>query len=150
MSFIEISFRACALAACVTLSTACVDDGAHAGRSLADAAEPSRSLPARVDDEGLAMPAVAMLVPTDPLAQTRDRRYASRVQADRLRSALGSRALTVELAYDDASAFDAVVGARDRGELDAVLITAADPRVGAAFADRLSTAGVGAVWLVTQ
>lgn len=155
MSSFTSGFRASALAAFVTLATACGGGGIHADRSsdASVASDDRRFLPPLVDDDGLPMPAVALVVPDDPAARTREHRYASRLQADRLRSALGSRALTVDLQHDDAATFDAVVAARaDDGTraYGAVFVIASDLRLGAAFADRLATAQVENVWLVTQ
>jgi hypothetical protein len=155
VSFFISSFRASALVTLVTLATGCGGGDMPADRSsdVSVGTEDARYLPALVDDEGLPMPAVAMIVPADAAAQTRDQRYASHLQADRLRSALGSSALTVDLLHDDAAAFDTVVAARADGATRghrAVFVTASDLRLGAAFADRLATAGVENVWLVTQ
>ena len=152
VSFLVSGFRISALAACLSVLAACGGGDGDLGHS-SSAADDARYLPTLVDDEGLAMPSVSTVEPTDNAAHTRDRRYASREQAERLSDALGTSAMTVELSRDDAAIFDSVVQAhanRAAREQGAVFVRASDLRLGAAFVDRLAAAGVENVWLVTQ
>lgn len=108
-------------------------------------------------DDGSIMPSAPAMVPADRAAHTWAGRYASSHQAADLERALGDGLIRVNVEccgpekVDEAVAIAyGVQAAADLPYSAPVLVRAADLRLGAAAANRLSDAGYGRVWLVTR
>lgn len=108
-------------------------------------------------DDGSVMPSAPQTVPADAAARTRAGRYASSMQAEQLERALGDGVIRVDVECCGLEGLDQAIGiahgvqaARDLPDSTPVLVRAADLRLGAVAANRLSDAGYVNVWLVTR
>jgi hypothetical protein len=130
------------------------DNETPPARAAAPAAETATAL---LDDNGLPMPADPRAVPSDAAARTRAGRYASAAQAELLQRALADAVIRVDIECCGIQAAEQALGiaygmqaAHDLPDSAPVLVRAADLRLGAAIANRLSDAGYSQVWLVTR
>lgn len=142
------------LTACGGSSTADNDGVSVAGRLALSGVEPVSTL---VADDGSIMPSDPDAVPKDGAAWTRAGRYATARQAEQLERALGDGVLRVDVECCGIGHADQAIGIayglQAAGNLPnsaPVLVRAADLRLGAAVANRMSDAGYGNVWLVTR
>ena len=138
-----------------TCLAACGGGNGAAERDRAQgAAEPISTLLA---DDGTSLPPAPDTIPSDAASHTQLGRYASSLQAEQLERALGEGVLRVNVECCGIEAVDQAIGiahgmqaASDLPDSAPVLVRAADLRLGAAAANRMSAAGHANVWLVTR
>jgi len=151
----------------IGFACACISACGGGGGDATDAEGPGSDAPAEVRavesfsrllaDDGSIMPSAPTTVPADPAAHTRAGRYASSHQAAELERALGEGVIRVDVECCGPERVDEAVGiaygvqaAADLPNSAPVLVRAADLRLGAVAANRLSDAGFSSVWLVTR
>jgi hypothetical protein len=143
--------------ACITACGGGGDDADAEGPGSEARAEVRESFSTLLADDGSIMPSAPATVPADPAAHTRAGLYASSRQAAELERALGEGVIRMNVECCGPERVDEAVGivygvqaAADLPYSAPVLVRAADLRLGAVAANRLSDAGYSSVWLVTR
>lgn len=137
-------------------TTAC-GGGDNTGRAGLESEQAALSAAPLIAGDGTVLPTDPQAFPADPSVRTQQRRYATRQQAGALEQAMSGDVLVLNvdccgaaMAEQGVNIAFGIQAGHDYSDDVPVLVGSTDLRTAAMVVDRLATAGMSRVWLVTQ